>query len=305
MADRRSLVTDGIDLRATMKPLGIYPRDPTTRWSANSFAKAVLTPEGPGTMLLTWDSAGTTTADAWGPGASWLLDRAPHWVGLHDDLSGFDPSLHPTIAEWWRRHPGIRLPAAGVIWQELLLVLLGQRVTSEEAIKSWARVVYAWGEPAPGPCELRLPPRPDVVATKSYVDLHQMNVERRRADAILLAARRAGRLEEAAGMDAVAARARLSALPGLGVWTATSVITATHGDPDTVVLRDYGLPTMVHYAFTGDARRLAPEDGDEVMCGHLEPWRGHRQRIVRLLSTVGVSVPRRGPRAYNPDIRPL
>lgn len=305
MAGRRRLITDGIDLRATMKPLAIYPRDPTTRWSANSFAKAVLTPEGPGTMLLTWDAAGTTTAEAWGPGAGWLLDRAPHWVGLRDDLSGFDPSLHPTIAQWWRRHPGIRLPAAGVIWQELLLVLLGQRVTGDEAIKSWARIVYAWGEPAPGPCELRLPPTPDVVASKSYVDLHQMNVERRRADAILLAARRSGRLEEAACMDADAARTRLSALPGLGAWTATSVITATHGDPDTVVLRDYGLPTMVHYAFTGDARRLTPEDGDEVMCGHLESWRGHRQRIVRLLFAVGVSVPRRGPRAYNPDIRRL
>jgi 3-methyladenine DNA glycosylase/8-oxoguanine DNA glycosylase len=225
---------------------------------------------------------------------------------LHDDVAGFDPSLHPTIADWARRHPGIRLPAAGVIWQELLLVLLGQRVTTEEAVKSWARIVYAWGEPAPGPCELRLPPTPEVVATKSYVDLHRVNVERRRADAILLAARRSNRLEEAATMTPVDARVRLSALPGLGAWTATSVITATHGDPDTIVLRDYGLPTLVNYAFTGDARRLrADEGGDEIMCRHLAPWAGHRQRIVRLLYTAGISVPRRGPRSFNPDIRRL
>jgi 3-methyladenine DNA glycosylase/8-oxoguanine DNA glycosylase len=193
-----------------------------------------------------------------------------------------------------------------VIWQELLLVLLGQRVTTEEAVKSWSRIVYAWGEPAPGPLGLRLPPTPSVVAASTYVDLHRFNVERRRADAILLAARRAQRLEEAAAMPPPEARVRLSALPGLGTWTATSVITATHGDPDTIVLRDYGLPTMVNYAFTGDPRRLsADEGGDEIMCRHLEPWAGHRQRIVRLLFTVGVSPPRRGPRARNPDIRRL
>ena len=298
--------TGTIDVRATMKPLGVYRRDPTIRWTANSFAKAVLTPAGPGTMRVVWDGSGTTTVEAWGSGADWLVDRAPHWVGVHDDLEGFDPTLHPTIAEWCRRHPGIRLPASGVIWQELLLVLFGQRVTTEEAVKSWARMVYAWGDPAPGPCELRLPPTPEVVATKTYAELHRFNVERRRADAILLAARRANRLEEAAAMAPAEARVRLSALPGLGVWTATSVITATHGDPDTIVLRDYGLPTMVNYAFTGDARRVpADEGGDEIMCRHLAPWTGHRQRIVRLLYTAGVAVPRRGPCSFNPDIRHL
>ena len=99
---------------------------------------------------------------------------------------------------------------------------------------------------------------------------------------------------------------RLTALPGLGVWTATSTITVSHGDPDTVVLRDHGLPTMVNYVFTGDERHLrADEGGDEVMLAHLEPWRGHRQRIVRLLFAAGVDVPRRGPKRANPDIRRL
>jgi 3-methyladenine DNA glycosylase/8-oxoguanine DNA glycosylase len=302
----RTLATGDIDLRSTMKPIGTYPRDPTTRWTTNSFAKAVLTPEGPGTMQLTWDRSGHTTAVSWGSGADWLLDRAPYWLGLHDDVGGFDPTRNVRVAEWWRRHPGLRLAAAGVIWQELLLVLLGQRVTVEEALKSWARIVYEWGEPAPGPCDLRLPPTPDVVASKSYVDLHRFNVERRRADAIVLAAKRANRLEEAATMSTPDALTRLTALPGMGAWTATSVITASHGDPDTIVLRDFGLPTMVNYAFTGDAARVPPDQGgDDLMGRHLAPWSGHRQRIIRLLFTVGVSVPRRGPRAFNPDIRRL
>lgn len=302
----RVLHTGAIDLRATLKPVGVHRRDPTVRWTTDSFAKAVITPQGAGTLSLSWDRSGTTTAEAWGPGADWLVDRAPRWVGLHDDPDGFDPSLHPRIADWARRHPGIRLPATGVIWQELLQVLLGQRVTTEAALRSWAGIVHRWGEPAPGPCGLRLPPAPAVVASTSYVELHRFGVERRRADAILLAARRANRLEEAAEMGPEAARRRLSALDGLGPWTATSVMTVSHGDPDTIVLRDYGLPTLVNYAFTGETRRLPPDEGgDEVMCRHLAPWTGHRQRIVRLLRTAGVSVPRRGPRAANPDIRRL
>lgn len=302
----RVLQAGDIALPDTLQMIGIYGSDPTFRRTSREFAKAVLTPAGPGTMRFRWDATGRVDADAWGPGSEWLLDRAPHWIGLHDDLTGFDPGLHPKVADWWRRHGGFRLAAMGVVWQELVLVLLGQRVTTEEAAKSWNRMCRTWGEPAPGPCDLWLPPRPDTVAALSYVDLHRVNVERRRADAILLAARRADRLEDAATMSAPDAVRRLSALPGLGLWTATATVLASHGDPDTLVLRDYGMPTLVNYAFTGETRRLPPDEGgDEIMCAHLEPWRGHRQRIVRLLFAAGVSAPRRGPKAFNPDIRRL
>lgn len=304
----RQLDASGIDLPNTMQMIGIYGSDPTHRWGPGRtwFAKAVLTPTGPGTMRLRWDTEGRVTAEAWGEGAEWLLDRAPRWTGIDDDLTGFDPTLHPKVHRWWREHDGLRLAASGVVWQELGLVLCGQRVSTDEAAKSWGRMCHTWGEPAPGPCDLVLPPDPAVIARLSYVDLHRCNIERRRADAILLAAKRANRLEEAATMAAPDALERLSALPGLGAWTATSTVIACHGDPDTLVLRDYGMPTMVNYAFTGEAQRLPPDEGgDEVMCEHLEPWRGHRQRIIRLLFAAGVTAPRRGPRQRNPDIRRL
>lgn len=304
--DRRTLTAGDIDVAATLRPLGVSRRDPTHRWGPNWFTRAVITPDGAGTMRLQWDRFGAVVAEAWGPGAAWLLERAPHWIGLHDDPTGFAPDRHPLVAACHRRRPGLRMTAGGVVWQELIFTVLGQRVTTTEASRSWARMVYRWGEPAPGPCALRLPPTPAALARLSYVDLHRINVERHRADAILGAARRAARLEEAATMGVDAAFARLTALRGLGPWTATSVISVCHGDPDTVVLRDYGLPTMVNYAFTGDGRRLvADEGGDEVMCAHLAPWAGHRQRVVRLLATSGRFPPRRAPRAYNPDIRRL
>ena len=226
-------------------------------------------------------------AEAWGSGADWLLDRAPHWVGLHDDVDGFDPSLHPKIADWARRHPGIRLPAAGVIWQELLLVLLGQRVTTEEAVEELGEDRVRVGRTGAGPVRAAAATvarggRRSLLCRPASL---QRRAPTRRRDP---AGRSSSQPVGGSRCDGTppSARTRLSALPGLGAWTATSVITATHGDPDTIVLRDYGLPTMVNYAFTGDARRLpADEGGDEIMCRHLAPWSGHRQRIVRLLFT--------------------
>lgn len=303
-AHHRSLKAPGIDLPNTLQQIGIYGVDPTHRSAPGAFAKAVLTPDGPGTMQLTWNSSGDVEAEAWGSGAPWLIDRADRWAGTSDDLTGFDPTVHPNVERWWRDHSGLRLAALGVIWQELVLVLLGQRVTTEEAARSWNRMCRTWGEPAPGPADLFLAPTPDRIAGLTYRELHQVNVDRRRADAILLAARRANRLEEAATMDVDDAFQRLTALPGLGAWTATATMVSSHGHPDVIVLGDYGQPTMVNYAFTGDATRLPPDEGgDEVMCEHLEPWRGHRQRIIRLLFAAKIQAPRRGPRAFNPDIR--
>lgn len=302
--EKRTLHVGGIDLPNTLQMIGIYRLDPTFDKSPNHFTKAVLTPAGPGTMRLTWNAAGDVTAEAWGSGATWLIEHAPQWMGATDDVTGFEPGLNPQVAELWRRHPGLRLAASGVIWQELALVLLGQRVTTSDAAQQWNRLCRTWGEPAPGPGELLLPPGPDVIAGLSYVDLHRLGIERRRADVVVQAAKRADRLEEAATMPPDEAMRRLTALPGMGVWTASATLLASHGDPDTVLLRDYGLPTLVNYAFTGDARHLDPDaGGDEIMLGHLEPWRGHRQRIIRLLYAAGITAPRRGARQRNPDVR--
>lgn len=304
MSATRTLHVGSIDVGRTVQQIGIYRNDPTHHRADRSFAKAILTPEGPGTMRVSWATDGDLLAEAWGDGAAWLLGHADAWVGLRDDLTGFDPTLHPKVDRWWRDHGRVRLPSIGVIWQELVLVLLGQRVTTEEASKSWYRMCRTWGEPAPGPCELVLPPTPEVVSHLAYTDLHRVNVERRRAEAIMLAARRANRLEEAATMPIGDALERLAALPGLGAWTATATALSSHGDPDVIVLRDYGLPTLVNFAFTGDSKRLDPDrGGDEVMQAHLAPWAGHRQRIIRLIMNAGVAVPRRAAKALNPDIR--
>jgi 3-methyladenine DNA glycosylase/8-oxoguanine DNA glycosylase len=63
------------------------------------------------------------------------------------------------------------------------------------------------------------------------------------------------------------------------------------GDPDAVAVGDYWLKHVVSYALTGEARGT-----DERMLELLEPWRGQRGRVCRLLVSGAPRVPRFGPR---------
>ncbi len=147
-------------------------------------------------------------------------------------------------------------------------------------------MVSALGEIAPGPVRLRVPPPAAVIARLPYWKLHRFGVERRRAEVIITAARSAKRLEETAAMELPAAWARLQAFPGVGPWTAAKVALVALGDADAVPLGDYHLPHMVGFAFDGTARST-----DERMLELLEPYRGHRSRVIRLLMLAGVARP--------------
>ena len=93
------------------------------------------------------------------------------------------------------------------------------------------------------------------------------------------------------------ARSRLTALPGVGPWSAAEVAFVALGDADAVSVGDYHLPSLVSFALAGE-----PRGDDARMLELLEPWRGHRGRVVRLLEAGGVSPPRYGPRMPMQDI---
>ena len=292
-AGTRLLALDGVD-PTTALPRGMGRSDPSCTQGPGMFARAVHTPGGPGTVRFEWSSGGHAAVAAWGPpdAVDWLLEAAPAWLGLADDVSNFRPE-HPLVAEIWRRAPGARLGASGSVWSELLPTIVSQRVQFPDAARSWRRLVRAYGTPAPGGLGLWLAPSPERLRSLSYHDLHRFDLERRRADALLIAARHADRLAETATMSPDAAVARLQALPGLGAWTATSVAAAAFGNPDTVVLGDFWFPTVVRHAFVGD-RRWCPDDGP--MLALLEPFAGHRGRVVRMLCAAGFQPARRAPR---------
>jgi len=290
MTTRTMTPPAGYRLAGTVGSLIGVRGDPCARFEGGEFWLAARTPDGPGTLRLGC-VGGELTATAYGPGAAWLAEHADAIAGLRDDLGGFTEmaARHPLVARLARTFAGVRMPATGLMFHRLLRAVLEQKVSGKEAHHSYRRVVRHFGEPAPGPAGLTLPPDPAAVAATPYWVFHPFGVEQRRTQALLRAAVAAERLERCA--DTAEATRRLTALPGIGPWTAAEVMVRAAGDPDAVSVGDFHLRNLVAFTLAGEIRGT-----DERMLELLEPWRGQRARVIRLLETSGLRPPAFGPR---------
>ncbi|QGN50002.1 DNA-3-methyladenine glycosylase 2 family protein [Micromonospora sp. WMMC415] len=281
----------GYRLAASVRSLTFSPYDPCARVAAGTFWWATRSPAGPATLALR-PVAGDLLAEGYGPGADWVVERADAVAGLRDDLSGFAElaAAHPVVAELAARHRGLRMPATSQVFPRLLRAVFEQKVTGKEAYRAYAATVRHFRAAAPGPVALLLPPEPAAVAATPYWVFHPFGVEQRRADTLRRAAAVADRLERCA--DSAEATRRLTAVAGIGPWTAAEVVRVAYGDPDAVSVGDYHVPNTVAWALAGEAR------GDDArMLALLEPFRGHRGRVCVLLEAAGIQAPKFGPRA--------
>jgi 3-methyladenine DNA glycosylase/8-oxoguanine DNA glycosylase len=277
--------------------------DPTSRRDDAGWWFAWRTPDGPVTLRLTTPGGAgpEVAAQAWGSGAAWMLEQVPALLGEHDDPDGFDASLHPLVAEAWRVRPHWRVPRSGLVVQNLVPSIIEQKVTGKEAFAGYRRLVRRFGEPAPGPGEdlgMAVPPTPAGWAAVPSWEWLAAGVDPQRSRTVVAAVRYAGRLEECVGMPRDAARARLTALPGVGRWTWAEVAQRALGLPDEVSFGDYHVAKDMTWALTG-----TPQD-DDALAELLAPWAGHRYRVQRLLELAGHHRPRRGPRMTLPTHLP-
>jgi 3-methyladenine DNA glycosylase/8-oxoguanine DNA glycosylase len=285
----RSLELRGpLDLVGTLAPLVHGRGDRTISLTRGDALLAFRTPDGSATLHLRSVTATRLDVRAWGPGGGHAAAHAESLVG-EDDRPELFVAGHPILRTLQRRHPGLRLPRTGRVFHALVPSVLEQKVTGTEAFRSYAGLLRRYGEPAPGPGDLLLPPTPETLAGLPYHAFHPLGVERRRAEVIRRAAARATWLD--ASSSAEEASARLRSLPGIGPWTAAEVVRSAFGDPDAVSVGDYHVPDTVAWALARE-----PRADDERMLELLEPYRGQRGRVQRLLEVGGVSAPRRGPR---------
>ncbi|HTY71986.1 MAG TPA: DNA-3-methyladenine glycosylase 2 family protein [Actinomycetes bacterium] len=289
-----------VDLAATLGPLRRGSGDPTFRVASDGLWRAVRTPDGPGTQRLAV-LADAVSATAWGPGARWLLDTLPRLLGADDDIADWEARVraddaHPLIRRTWRSRPGWRVPRSGRVWESLVPAILEQKVTGLEARHAFRRLVLRFGTPAPGPAgvlpaALTVPPDPRTWGLIPSWEWHRARVGPERSRTVVAAAARAAALERTLALPHVEAERALRSLPGVGVWTAAEVRQRAYGDPDAVSLGDAHLAQQVVYALTGEM------DGDDArLLELLQPYAGHRYRVVRMVELSGVSRPRRGPR---------
>ena len=296
MPERTVALPFAIDVRRTLFGVRRGSHDPTCHFTPEALWRASRSPAGPVTLRLV-PEADQVVATAWGDGAEAALDAVPALIGCHDDSTGFDPA-HPLVRRLWRDLGAVRIPRSGAVIETLVNVVLEQRVTTFEARRAQAQIVAKWGEPAPGPGNLRLPPDPEVLAGIAYYDLHVVGVEKKRADTVRRVAASARRLDALALLPPSEAHQRLTAIPGVGPWTAAEVALVALGDADAVPVGDVHLPSQVTFALTGEA-----VDDDDAMLEALAPFAGHRGRVIRLIGAAGISAPRHGPRYAPRDIR--
>jgi 3-methyladenine DNA glycosylase/8-oxoguanine DNA glycosylase len=291
MTVRSYPVIGPLDLRRTLAPLSRGPYDPTIRLAAGRAWRATRTMDGPATVALA-HAGDELRAEAWGPGAERALGEIPTLLGLAGAPEPI-PAGHPLIGQLARRHAGIRIPATGAVLESLVPAILEQKIAGEEARRALTGLIRAHGEPAPGPPEfrLRLMPPPTTLAALAYYAYHPFGVERRRAELIRRVAARAAWFEAIVELPLPAAYARLTAVPGIGPWTAAEVALRALGDADAVSVGDFHLPNLVSFALAGEPRAT-----DARMLELLEPYRGHRARVIRLLEISGIRPPRYGPR---------
>ncbi len=280
--------------------------------------RAQRTPEGTASLRLrvhrAVDGSTVVRAAAWGEGAEWSIHRVPALIGEHDDWTGLDARLDEladagttaaaALRRVRRRHRGLRLTSTALVLEAAVAGVLEQKVTGVEARRAWRTLVLQHGERAPGPAPEGLTVMPDAVGWRSIPDhdWHRAGVGPQRMATIRRVAAVANSLDrrlmsDRGGVVPDGAEAALRSIPGVGVWTAAEVLQRSHGAPDLLSIGDAHLPHVIGTWFTGD--RL----DDAGMVEVLAPYAGHRQRVVRLVTSEGVEVQRFGARATIEDHR--
>ena len=332
MLEREWLAPFLVDVRVTLSVQGRGRGDPTFQADeSGAIWRTSLTPDGPATIRvlpsrplvqaadLTGLPAGRTAraadltelpaavtlvrAQAWGPGAAWLLDALPAALGLYDDVSGFDPGTHPVLREIARRHSGLRLGRSGLLMEALVPAILEQKVTGVEAQRAWRILLGTFGTPPPGPAPqgMRVFPEPKTWRRIPSWEWHRAGVEGIRAETIVTAASASDSLERLLTQTHEEADRKLRTIGGIGPWTSAEARQRAAGDPDAVSVGDFHLPKIVGWVLAG--RR---QTDDAAMLELLAPYAGHRYRVARLVELSGLGgPPRRGPRLPVRDYRRL
>ena len=194
------------------------------------------------------------------------LDADPQAV---DELLGADPALSGAVAAV----PGIRLPGAVDGLEITVRALLGQQISVAAARTTGARLVTAVGDPLPadlagdGPA-LLFPTAERLAAEVART----IGGPARRAATLegVATAVADGALVLDAGCDAAELRAALTALPGVGPWTAGYVAMRLLGDPDEPLVSDLAVRR-------GAAALGLPSDADGLArhAARWRPWRSY------------------------------
>jgi AraC family transcriptional regulator of adaptative response / DNA-3-methyladenine glycosylase II len=205
----------------------------------------------------------------------WLLDLDADPVAIDEQLSE-DEVLQPLVA----KSPGRRVPRTTDPVEFAVRAVLGQQVSTMAARTHAARLVAAHGTPIEDRDGglTHLFPRPEDLA--GLVPESLAMPRSRRATLIgLIDVLASGEVDLAPGGDWEQARARLTALSGIGPWTVETIAMRALGDPDAFVASDLGIRAA--------AKALDLPAKPAELIRRAASWRPWRAYAVQYLWAVG------------------
>ena len=262
--------------------------DPTVRRDAERIVVARWFRTGPATLEVT-ARGGQLQVRAWGEGAESALAASGPMLGLHDAVvvdfgdARVNKLVRPVV--------GTRLSRMPSAAHELLCHVLQQQIAWRDAARTWKSLVSNHGAAAPGPFGLQLPLSFEQQHRLPHHAYQAAGVIESRIATLREIGRLGYRIDDWLAESVEVFTRRLQSLPRMGPWTTNHVLAVAMGEPDILIPGDYTLPHTVAWAL-----RRQPRGTDQQMVDLLEPFRGNRWRLVRLLWALNISAPRRGPR---------
>jgi AraC family transcriptional regulator of adaptative response / DNA-3-methyladenine glycosylase II len=222
------------------------PEGPTERSEGNRIWKALSTVDGPAVLELTLEREGAWVrihADGkLGPAAMAFLHRcALRMLGLNNEVTQFE-TRHARFAAPRR---GLRLPNLPTGFDALAWGIIGQQIHIKFAGSLRRDLILMAGEKIG---EMRTHPTPERVAGLSIAELHKRRYSRSKASYLIDSAAAIARgeldIESLGRGSAVAAEKKLTALRGIGLWTARYIM-LRDGFADAAPIGDSALATAL------------------------------------------------------------
>lgn len=207
------------------------------------------------------------------------VDLSPGLAGAEADVLArlgrmFDVDCDPrevcaALGDLAADDPGLRLPGTVDPFETVVRAVLGQQVTVAAARTLAGRLVARFGTPLPAAAPLtHLFPTAAGIAGIDAAALGEMGIIRARSEAIIAVARALadGRLQLQPGAAVEPALAALTAIRGIGPWTAHYVAMRTLGWRDAFPPGDAVVLKALRAGTAADAARLAQA---------WRPWRSY------------------------------
>jgi AraC family transcriptional regulator of adaptative response / DNA-3-methyladenine glycosylase II len=261
--------------------------------TGNGYERTLRLPHGRATLQLSLAGTPAAPAVACVARLDTLADLAPlvsrvrRLFDLDADALAIDRALadDPALAGSVRSTPGIRVPGSLDAEETLFRALLGQQVSVASARTALGRLSAALGEPVAGsPAQNGAGPADTLdrtsaparyFPTAASIAQHGRDVLRgpaARIDSIIGVAEAlaTGDLVLDVGESRAELTARLTALPGIGPWTAGYVAMRVLGSPDILLTSDLALRQGA------DRLGLPPKAADLAVHGsRWAPWRSY------------------------------